>query len=77
MTIEQAINKIDLGNCMLFTGAGFSRGAKGSNPNIELPSAWDLAQQLYLECTGAEDENGDVEDASKLCIDTEGEFSLV
>lgn len=77
MTIEQAINKVDLGNCMLFTGAGFSRGAKGSNPNIELPSAWGLAQQLYLECTGAEDGDGDLEDASKLFIDTKGEFALV
>ena len=27
MTIEQAINRVDLGNCMFFTGSGFSRGA--------------------------------------------------
>ena len=77
MSIEQAINKVDLGNCMLFTGSGFSRGAKGSDPNKELQTAWDLAQKMYVECTGAEDEQGDLEDASKLYIETKGEHALI
>ena len=55
MTTEQAINRVDLGNCMLFTGSGFSRGAKGSDPKEELQTAWDLAQKMYVECTGTED----------------------
>lgn len=77
MTIEQAINKVDLGNCMLFTGAGFSRGATGSDPKKELQSAWELAQLLYKECTGAEDRDGNLEDASNLYIETNGEFALI
>ena len=77
MTIEQAINKIDLGNCMLFTGAGFSKGAIGSNPTKELMSAWELAQQLYIECNGAKEEEGNLEDASNLYIETKGEFALI
>ena len=52
MTIEQAINTVDGGNCMLFTGAGFSIGATGSDPSNPLQSAWDLTQKLYIECTG-------------------------
>lgn len=77
MTIEQAINKVDLGNCMLFTGAGFSRGATGSAPKKELQSAWELAQLLYKECTGEEDRDGNLEDASNLYIKTNGEFALI
>lgn len=75
MTIEQAINKVDLENCMLFTGAGFSIGAKGAG--ADLKSAWDLAQLLYVECTGAEDSAGDLEDAAALYINTKGEHALI
>lgn len=77
MTIEQAINRVNLGNCMLFTGSGLSRGAKGSDPNKELQTAWDLAQKMYVECTGAEDEQGDLEDASKLYMETKGDHALI
>ena len=77
MTIEQAINTVDGGNCMLFTGAGFSIGATGSDPSNPLQSAWDLTQKLYIECTGKKELEGDLEDASNLYISEKGEYALI
>lgn len=77
MTIEQAVNKVDLENCMLFTGAGFSKDAIGANPDVKLKSAGDLAQSIYVECTGAEEPDGDLEDAAALFINTKGEHALI
>lgn len=77
MTIDEAVNRVDLENCMLFTGAGFSKGARGADSSSELQSAWDLAQLLYVECTGAKDPAGDLEDAASLYISTKGEHALI
>lgn len=77
MTLEEAINKTDFGNCMLFTGAGFSKGAKGSDTNKELFSAWDFAQLFYKECTGAEEPQGNLEDVLQFYIETKGKFALI
>lgn len=77
MTLEEALNKLDYGNCMLFTGSGFSIGATGSNPQKNLLSALDLTQLLYVESTGEEDVEGNLEDASNLYMETKGEFALI
>lgn len=32
---------------------------------------------MYVECTGTEDDRGDLEDATKLYIETKGEHALI
>ena len=64
MTFEKAIEKIFEGNCILFTGSGFSFGAENVLPsNPEIKSAPDLAELLYKD-SGYTSSNKDLKKAA-------------
>lgn len=63
------------GNCILFTGAGFSHGARNIN-NTKLLNGSELAKKLNIAC-GIEDEVTNLRVASELFIDEHGDFSLI
>lgn len=45
MSFEEVLSKIPYGNCLLFTGAGFSMGAENVKGKLQL--AWRYAEELY------------------------------
>lgn len=75
MKFEEALTYINLGNCILFVGSGFSIGAKNSN-NTPMKTGLELARTFYEECNESS-EGGDLHDASNLFIDKFGSNALV
>lgn len=66
MTFEEALSKIPYGNCLLFTGAGFSMGAKNAKEELQL--AWHYAEELYeLVGVDAKYRDGDLSIAAQWC----------
>lgn len=64
MTFEEALSKIPYGNCLLITGAGFSKGAKNAQEELQL--AWHYANELYeLAGINAEERDGDLSIAAQ------------
>lgn len=64
MTFEKAIEKIFEGNCILFTGSGFSFGAKNIlSTDADIKSAPDLAKLLYND-SGYSSSNTDLKKAA-------------
>ena len=77
MTFDKAIEKIFEGNCILFTGSGFSFGAKNvlaSDPDIK--SAPDLAKLLY-EDSGYSSSNTDLKKASTAYLKKKSSHDLI
>ena len=57
MTFDEAIKLIHNGNCLLFTGAGFSIGAENYRQNnCEFRAAKVIAKELYNLCDVSIDE---------------------
>ena len=64
MTFEEALSKIPYGNCLLFTGAGFSIGAENAKEKLKL--TWNYADELYeIAGVDAKDRDGDLSIASQ------------
>lgn len=74
MQIEEGINKIFEGNCMLFLGSGFSLGSENVN-HEKLVTAGALSDKMD-SLTGGSNE-GNLENASEEFIDELGELKLV
>lgn len=75
MDINEILENLLSGNCILFTGSGFSYGAKnilGEAPLTALP----LTEKLYQACGITENDN-DLKNASQFYIDTYGDFELI
>ncbi|MBQ9397908.1 MAG: SIR2 family protein [Bacteroidales bacterium] len=71
--LDEVIEKILEGNCLLFLGSGFSAGAYNIMDE-KMPVGGGLAQMLD-EKTG-EDNNGDLEESAESYIDKFGEVNL-
>lgn len=74
MNLEEGINKIFEGNCMLFLGSGFSLGSVNVNRK-NLMSAGCLCEKLDSMSGG--DSEGSLENAAEEFIDNLGELKLV
>ena len=75
MELKEIIEKILTGNCILFTGSGFSFGAKNiSDQNPKICCA--LTEFLYNECDIIENDFN-LKSASEIYSDTKGEFNLI
>jgi hypothetical protein len=77
MTFDKAIERIFEGNCILFTGSGFSFGAKnvsGSDSNIK--SAPDLAKLLY-EASGYSSSDTNLKKASTVYLRKKSKHDLI
>lgn len=74
MNLEEGINKIFEGNCMLFLGSGFSLGSVNVNRK-NLMSAGCLCEKLDSMSGG--DSEGALENAAEEFIDNLGELKLV
>lgn len=74
MTLEEGINKIFDGNCMLFLGSGFSLGSINVNGE-NLVTAGKLSEKLDSLSGG--DNEGILENAADEFIETLGEYKLV
>lgn len=75
MELKEMIEKILTGNCILFTGSGFSFGAKNvleQSPKI----GGGLTEFLYKECDITENDFN-LKSASEIYSDTKGEFQLI
>ena len=70
MDFKEALSYINLGNCVLFVGSGFSMGATNLS-GTKLPNGADLTKLLYDECKEPS-EGGDLQDASNLYINQNG-----
>lgn len=75
MEFQDALSYINLGNCVLFVGSGFSVGATNKE-GIRLPVGEELSSRLYQACNESS-EGGTLTDASELYIEMFGEESLV
>ncbi len=75
MTIENAIEKLLTGNCLLFTGSGFSFGAKNIQDKPLLLGAG-LTDLLYKKC-GIHEHDNDLKGASELFLDEFGTHDLI
>lgn len=77
MTFDKAIEKIFEGNCILFTGSGFSFGAKNVLPdNPEIKSTPDLAELLYKR-SGYETSNKDLKKAATAYLRKRSPHELI
>lgn len=74
MNIEDAINLIFSGNCVLFLGAGYSYQAENALKN-GIPMAGDLASLLDKE--SGEESDGDLSLAAESYIEAKGEYQIV
>lgn len=74
MNIDEGINRIFEGNCMLFLGSGFSLGSTNVEGN-NLVSAFDLSKRLDNMSGG--DNEGNLENAADEFVDNLGELKLV
>ncbi len=75
MKFEEALSYINLGNCVLFVGSGFSFGAKNIS-NTSMPTGSELTTSLYNECNESPD-GGNLQDASNLYIEKFGATTLI
>ena len=75
MEFEEALSYINLGNCILFVGSGFSVGATNSS-HTEMTTGLKLAKIFYDECDESSD-GGDLQDASELYIQQFGITAFV
>lgn len=75
MEFENALSYINLGNCVLFVGSGFSIGAKNISGTC-MATGLELAKILYNEC-GESSDGGDLQDASNIYIQKFGTYALV
>lgn len=75
MEINEAIEKILTGNCVLFTGSGFSFGTKNITGSMPL-SADSLTTLLYKECS-IDDGDSDLKSASDFYLESHGEHKLI
>ncbi|WP_437920015.1 SIR2 family protein [Sphingobacterium sp. LRF_L2] len=75
MELDNLLESVISGNCTLFTGAGFSFGAKNIHGNL-LASAASLTEKLYLEC-GVIENDYDLKNASQFYIEEFGEHQLI
>jgi mRNA-degrading endonuclease YafQ of YafQ-DinJ toxin-antitoxin module len=77
MTFEKAIEKIFEGNCILFTGSGFSFGAQNVLPSdSEIKSAPDLAELLYKD-SGYGSSNTDLKKAATAYLKKKSVHELI
>lgn len=74
MELQDAINKIYEGRCLLFLGAGFSTGAKNLR-NEFIPSSGKLS--AILDSLSGSESEGDLEEAAEAYIEANGEYQLV
>lgn len=75
MEFKEALSYINLGNCVLFVGSGFSIGAENIS-NTKLPTGDGLAKYLYDECNESSD-GGNLLDASELYIEKFGTTAII
>lgn len=76
MTFEEALSKIPYGNCLLFTGAGFSIGAKNAKEKLQL--AWHYADELYeIAGVDAKYRDGDLSIAAQYYQQKAGADKLI
>ena len=75
MDFTEALSYINLCNCVLFVGSGFSMGATNSN-GTHLPTGTELTKLLYDECNESSD-GGDLQDASNLYVDRYGTTAFI
>ncbi|WP_343632467.1 SIR2 family protein [Fluviicola sp.] len=75
MSLNNAIEKILTGNCLLFTGSGFGYGAKNIQDKEFLLGSG-LSNLLYQEC-GITEHDNDLKSASELFLDDRGEHELI
>ncbi len=76
--MKEAINKIFEGNCIIFTGSGFSFGAENilaENRNIK--SAFELAELLVAQCGINSGDNVDLRVAANYYRSQHSPASLV
>lgn len=77
MELKDAIYKILDGNCMIFTGSGFSLGATNiKQENSGMLKAYELANYLYDEC-GYNIQDGNLTNASNLYQKKFGPHKLI
>ncbi|QGY45926.1 hypothetical protein GM418_20285 [Maribellus comscasis] len=77
MTFEKAIEKIFEGNCILFTGSGFSFGAKNILTKAsDIKSAPDLAKLLYRD-SGYSSSNTDLKKAATAYLKKKSVYDLI
>lgn len=75
MEFNEALSYINLGNCVLFVGSGFSIGATNSKGQ-DMPKGSELTKLFYDECNEPS-EGGDLQDASNLYIEQFGTIAIV
>ena len=75
MEYANALSYINLGNCVLFVGSGFSIGAKNIS-GTSMTTGLGLAKLLYDACDESSD-GGDLQDASNMFIQKFGTVALV
>ena len=75
MNFQEALSYINLGNCVLFVGSGFSFGAKNLQGDV-IPTAATLAKNLYDACSEPS-EDGELTDASELYKEKFGTEKLI
>lgn len=75
MDLQESIEKVLTGNCMLFTGSGFSYESTNllnANPKV----GTSLCEFLYKECNISENDY-DLKSASEFYLETHGEHQLI
>lgn len=79
MTFDEAIKLIFNGRCLLFTGAGFSLGAKNyKSSNNQFRTASKIAKELYTLCNVPEDDqDNDLSRASLWYKEKKGAQSII
>jgi len=76
MDFKDAIAKISWGRSLLFTGAGFSMGAK--NLNGEFRTAYTIANDLYSRCKVKDNyQDGNLQKASQWYIKNQGADAMI
>lgn len=75
MTLENAVDNILSGECILFTGAGYSFGTTNLNNNNP-KNGGRLTSFLYSEC-GIVENDFDLKNASEIYQETHGESKLI
>lgn len=76
MDFKEAISKINWGRTLLFTGAGFSRGA--NNLKGEFRTAYDIANDLYSRCgVDADFRDGNLQTAAQWYIRKKGVDAII
>lgn len=75
MNLNEIIESILTGNCILFTGSGFSHGSKNILSQSPL-TALALTDKLY-KLSGVEENDYDLKNASEFYIEKFGDFDLI